>query len=86
MSEANPDLSRLVVEYGDSGYPYGEEQCVGEGGHFFVEDDVDGGTTWYHCERCSVPAWIEQPEGNYEMTTEAKYVLPDLLSDKRETE
>lgn len=59
MSEPNLDLSRLVVEHGDSGDEYGEEKCVGEGGHFFVEDGVEGGTTWYYCERCSVSAWIE---------------------------
>lgn len=66
MSGSNLDLSRLVVEHGDSGSEYGEEKCVGEGGHFFVEEDHEGGTTWYTCERCSVPAWIEQPEGTNE--------------------
>lgn len=60
-----PDLSKLTIEHGDSGFEYGEEKCVGEGGHFWVEDVVCGSVTWYSCERCSVPAWIDHSEATH---------------------
>lgn len=56
------DLGKLTVEHGDSGFEYGEEKCVGEGGHFWTEDVICGSVTWYTCERCSVPAWFDRNE------------------------
>lgn len=57
--ERSVNLSGLTIEHGDSGNEYQEEMCVGEGGHFWEEDLVCGSVTWYNCERCSVPAWLD---------------------------
>lgn len=48
----------------DTGYDaYMAEQCVGEGGHFFVrEGDRDADGNYYvTCERCTTVGW-EKPD------------------------